>query len=62
MVKENLEVHMLHIWKLEKVTHAGITHYNIPTTQSKLAGFGLHPFLVHIALILSAGTRPGLQL
>ena len=30
--------------------------------QFKSAGFGLHPFSVHTALILPSGTRPGSQL
>ena len=30
--------------------------------QLRLAGFGLHPFLVHTALILPSGTRPWLHL
>ena len=32
---------------------------NIPVKQFKSAGFGLHPFSVHTALICCSGTRPG---
>ena len=39
-----------------------VTIYNIPTEQLKSAGFGLHPFPVHTALIPITGTRPGSQL
>ena len=37
------------------------SHYNIPT-HLRSSGFGLHPFLVHTALILPSGTRPWSQL
>ena len=43
------------------VNHADANLY-IPTVQHNSAGFGLHPFLVHTALILPSGTRPGSQL
>ena len=37
-------------------------HVGVHLMQLRSARFGLHPFLVHTALILPSGKRPGLQL
>ena len=37
-------------------------HVGIQLVQLRSAGFGLHPFLEHTALIFFSGTRPGSQL
>ena len=42
--------------------HVLVTITNIPTVQLRSAGFGLHPFSVHTALIPITGTRRGSQL
>ena len=39
-----------------------ICHHNIPTVQLRSAGFGLHPFLLQLALILPSGTKCWSQL
>ena len=51
-----------HITQSNLAVHYADTNLYIPTAQHRSAGFGLYPFLVHTALILSFGTRPGSQL